>query len=136
MSCKLIRKAISNRLQVHSVTSNFLYPNQLDSIRQCLMTNASIFLTHTSGIDKRSLYKHSCIQHCSILPFLELPTPSNNSKQSVVATTRSLLTSAKLSNGLSSSGDYKRTQQEALTILSTIYIHGSWSMLQQYLSSP
>jgi len=82
MSCKLIRKAISNRLQVHSVTSNFLYPNQLDSIRQCLMTNASIFLTHTSGIDKRSLYKHSCIQHCSILLFLESPTPSNNSKQS------------------------------------------------------
>ena len=34
---------------------------------------------------------------------------------------------------LSSSGDYKRTQQEALTILSTIYIYGSWSMLQQYL---
>ena len=49
--------------------------------------------------------------------------------------TRSLLTSAKLSNGLSHNGDYKRTQQGALTILSTIYIHGSWSVLQQYLSS-
>ena len=59
----------------------------------------------------------------------------------VVATTRwngthDMLTSAKLFNGLSSSGDYKRTRQGALTILSTIYIHGSWSMLQQYLSSP
>ena len=48
----------------------------------------------------------------------------------VVATTRwngthSLLTSAKLSNGLFYSGDYKRTRQRALNILSTIYIHGS-----------
>ena len=61
--------------------------------------------------------------------------------RSVVATTHqngtcSMLTSAKLSNGLSHSGDYKRTRQGALTILSTIYIHGSWSMLQQYLSWP
>jgi len=60
---------------------------------------------------------------------------------SVVATTRrngthSMLTSAKLFNRLSRSGDYKRTRQGALTILSTIYIHGSWSMLQQYLSWP
>ena len=59
----------------------------------------------------------------------------------VVATTRhngtcSLLTSAKLLVGYLVVEIYKRTQQGALTILSTIYIHGFWSMLQQYLSGP
>ena len=69
-------------------------------------------------------------------------------KVNVVATTcrnstRSLLTSAKLSNGLSSSGDYKRTRQGALaalllylyklhvvhatTILTCPYVHASSS---------
>jgi len=31
---KLIEKAISNRIQVHSIVTNFLYPNQLGGIRQ------------------------------------------------------------------------------------------------------
>jgi len=51
----------------------------------------------------------------------------------VVATThhngtRSLLTSAKLTNGLSRSGDYKRTQQEALTAF--IYYIYTWLLVR------
>jgi len=42
---KLIEKVISNRLQVHSIALNFIYSNQLADIKQCSMTNASIFLT-------------------------------------------------------------------------------------------
>ena len=43
---KFIEKVISNKLQVHSVTLNFIYPNQLESIKQCLITDTGIFLTH------------------------------------------------------------------------------------------
>jgi len=43
---KLIEKAICGRLQVHSITWNFIYPNQLGDIKQCLMTNVSIYLTY------------------------------------------------------------------------------------------
>ena len=43
---KLIEKVISNRLQVHSIASNFIYPNQLEGIEQHSTTDAGIFLTH------------------------------------------------------------------------------------------
>ena len=43
---KLIKKVISNRIQVHLIASKFLHPNQLDSIKQYLITNTSLFLTY------------------------------------------------------------------------------------------
>ena len=43
---KLIEKVISNRLQVHFIALNFIYLNQLGSIKQYLTINAGIFLTH------------------------------------------------------------------------------------------
>jgi len=39
---KLIEKGISNRLQVYSITSNFIYPNQLEDIKQHSIIDASI----------------------------------------------------------------------------------------------
>jgi len=45
-SGKLIEKAISNRLQVYSIASNFIHPNQLEGIKQYSTTDASIFLTY------------------------------------------------------------------------------------------
>ena len=43
---KLIEKLISNRLQFHSIVSNFIHLSQLGGIKQCLTTDTSIFLTH------------------------------------------------------------------------------------------
>ena len=43
---KLIKKVISNRIQVYFIMSNFLYPNQLEDIRQWSTTNTEAFLTH------------------------------------------------------------------------------------------
>ena len=59
----------------------------------------------------------------------------------VVATTRwngthSLLTSAKLTKGYLVVGITRELDKEPSLHSSTIYIHGSWSMLQQYLSGP
>ena len=42
---------ISNRLQVHSIASNLIYPNQLESIKQCLMIDTGIFLTHLIQVE-------------------------------------------------------------------------------------
>jgi len=36
----------SSRLQAHSITSGFIHPNQIGSIKQNSITDASIFLTH------------------------------------------------------------------------------------------
>jgi len=43
---KLIEKIISKRLQIHTISSNFLHLNQLGSIKQCFPTNTGILLTH------------------------------------------------------------------------------------------
>jgi len=43
---KLIEKAISNRIQVHSIVTNFLHPNQLGGIRQRSITDAGVFLIY------------------------------------------------------------------------------------------
>ena len=43
---KLIKKTISYRLQVYSITSDFIYPSQLGGIKQCSTIDAEIFLTH------------------------------------------------------------------------------------------
>ena len=49
---KLIKKVMSNKLQVYFITSNFLHPNQLDGIRQQLTTNTGIFLTYLIQIEQ------------------------------------------------------------------------------------
>jgi len=46
---KLIEKVISNRLQAHSIASNFIYPNQLEGIEQHSTTDAGILLTHITN---------------------------------------------------------------------------------------
>jgi len=61
--------------------------------------------------------------------------------QSVVATTRrngtrSMLTSAKLTEGYLVVGFTRELDKEPSLYSSTIYTHGSWSVLQQYLSGP
>jgi len=43
---KLIKKVISNRLQVHSIASNFIHLNQLGGIKQYSTIDTGIFLTH------------------------------------------------------------------------------------------
>ena len=43
---KLIKKVISERLQYQSITTNFIYPYQLDSLKQYLTTDTDIFLIH------------------------------------------------------------------------------------------
>jgi len=41
---KLIEKTIGKRLQIHSIISNFVYPNQLESIGQWSTLNAGTYL--------------------------------------------------------------------------------------------
>ena len=48
---KLIEKKISNGLQVHFITSNFIYPNQLEDIKQHSTTDAGIFLTYLIQVE-------------------------------------------------------------------------------------
>ena len=43
---KLIEKAISERLQIYSIISNFIYLNQLEGIKQCSITNAGLYLIY------------------------------------------------------------------------------------------
>jgi len=43
---KLIEKMISKRLQIHTITSDFLHPNQLGGIIQRSPTDAGVLLTH------------------------------------------------------------------------------------------
>ena len=46
MPGKLIKIAISVRLQAHSITLNFIHSNQLGGIKQHFITDASIYLIH------------------------------------------------------------------------------------------
>jgi len=48
---KLIEKVISNKIQVHLIIFNFLHPNQLDSIKQHLTTDAGLFLTYLIQVE-------------------------------------------------------------------------------------
>ena len=41
-----VKKVISVRLQVHYITLNFVYPNQMGDIKQQSTIDASIYLTH------------------------------------------------------------------------------------------
>jgi len=43
---KLIEKVISKRLQVYTIASNFIHPCQLRGIKQCLITDIGVFITH------------------------------------------------------------------------------------------
>ena len=43
---KLIKKVINNRLQVHSITLNFIHPSKLGGIKQYLTIDAGIYLTY------------------------------------------------------------------------------------------
>ena len=43
---KLIEKAISERLQIHFIVSNYIYPNQLGGIKQHSTSNTDLYLTH------------------------------------------------------------------------------------------
>ena len=43
---ELIEKVISKRLQVHSISSNFVHLNQLGVLKQCSTTNIGLYLTY------------------------------------------------------------------------------------------
>ena len=43
---KLIEKVISSRLQIHSITTNFIYQNQIGGIKQQLIIDIGIYLTY------------------------------------------------------------------------------------------
>ena len=43
---KLIEKVISKHLQFHSISNNFIYSSQLGSLKQRLITNVGVALTH------------------------------------------------------------------------------------------
>ena len=46
MLSKPIEKTISKRLQVHSISTNFVYPNQLGDLKQQSTTSASLYITY------------------------------------------------------------------------------------------
>jgi len=48
---KLIEKVIDIKLQYQSITSKFVYPNQLGKLKQQLITNVSVILTHLICLD-------------------------------------------------------------------------------------
>jgi len=43
---KLIKNVISNRIQVHSIASNFIHLNQIDDIKKWSTMDTGIFLTY------------------------------------------------------------------------------------------
>lgn len=43
---KLIEKVIGERLQVHSISSNFIHSNQLEGLKQWSIIDAGLYLTH------------------------------------------------------------------------------------------
>ena len=43
---KLIEKVISKRLQIHSITSNFVHPNQLKGLRYPFTLNMELYLAY------------------------------------------------------------------------------------------
>ena len=43
---KLIENVIRERMQFHSISNNFVHPNQLGGLKQYSALNAGIFLTH------------------------------------------------------------------------------------------
>ena len=43
---KLIKKAMSKRLQIYSIVSNFVYPNQLGGIKQQSTLNTGLYLIY------------------------------------------------------------------------------------------
>lgn len=43
---KLIEKAMSKRLQIYSIVSNFVYPNQLGGIKQQSTLNTGLYLIY------------------------------------------------------------------------------------------
>ena len=48
---KLIEKAISSRIQVYSIVSNFIHSSQLRGIKQFSIIDTGIFLTHLIHIE-------------------------------------------------------------------------------------
>jgi len=43
---KLFEKIISERLQVHSISTNFVHPNQLRGLKQWSITDTGLYLIH------------------------------------------------------------------------------------------
>jgi len=43
---KLIEKIICKRLQYQLISTNFVYPNQLGGLKQCLTIDVNMFLMH------------------------------------------------------------------------------------------
>ena len=62
---KLIEKVISERLQFQSISNGFIYPCQLDGLKQygCGSCSNSSYL---SRLGQRSSHEHTSFQHCSI----------------------------------------------------------------------
>jgi len=44
---KLFEKMIGEQLQFHTISNNFIYQDQLNSLKQRFTTDASVVLTHT-----------------------------------------------------------------------------------------
>ena len=66
---KLIKKVISNRLQVHSIASNFIHLNQLGGIKQHSTIDTDIFLTHLIKMEWMKSFHTStlcCSNHSSL----------------------------------------------------------------------
>jgi len=57
---KLNDKAISERLQIHSITSNFIHPNQSGGIKQYSTLDASLYLTYLIWVDRLKVYIQAC----------------------------------------------------------------------------
>jgi len=75
---KLIEKAIGKHLQFHLIANNFIHPNQLRELKQQLITDTSIFLTHLIHLEWIENLQTSTLAF-DIAQFLILPNSSHPS---------------------------------------------------------
>jgi len=67
---KFIKKVISKRLQFQTASNNFIYPNQLESLKFKYTTDARVALNtyYSFWLGQESLNEHSHVQYLPILP--------------------------------------------------------------------
>ena len=75
----IITKPNKSAYNNSKVFQPIVFLNTLGKLIEKVISNRFL---NISRMDKKSSHKYSCIWHCSILPFLELLTLSDDSKQS------------------------------------------------------
>ena len=83
---KLFEKVVSERLQFLSISNNFIHLCQLGRLKQRSTTDAGTALTYFICMDwvKKPYHQHISFQYCTIFPLTKSPTPSINTRQSIM----------------------------------------------------